>query len=109
VEGERRDAMVALFACCLLLTLYLFFWRSRHVRFGTQVWWEMCGLYALGRFLIEYFRNDDRGLWLGGVLSTSQLIALPFMLASAWSLWQGLRRPAVPDPYGLLTAPLEPR
>lgn len=94
---------------CLLLTLYLFFWRSRNVRFGTQVWWEMCGLYALGRFLIEYFRNDDRGLWLGGVLSTSQLIALPFMLASAFYLWQGLRRPAVADPYGLLTAPLEPR
>lgn len=92
---------------CLLLTLYLFFWRSRHVRFGTQVWWEMCGLYALGRFVIEYFRNDDRGLWLGGVLSTSQLIALPFMVVSAWYLWQGLRRPAVPDPYGLQPPPAE--
>jgi phosphatidylglycerol:prolipoprotein diacylglycerol transferase len=96
-------------AFCLLLTLYLFFWRSRHVRFGTQIWWEMCGLYALGRFLVEFFRNDDRGLWLGGLLSTSQIIALPIMLVSAWYLWQGLRRPPVTDPYGLLTAPLEPR
>lgn len=91
---------------CLLLTLYLFFWRARRVRFGTQVWWEMCGLYAFGRFIIEYFRNDDRGLWLGG-LSTSQFIALPIMFASAYFLWQGLRKPPVADPYGLQAAPAE--
>lgn len=85
---------------CLALTLYLFFWRARHVRFGGQVWWEMCGGYALGRFLIEYLRNDDRGLWLGGLLSTSQLIALPIILVSAWHLWGGLRRPPEASPYG---------
>lgn len=92
---------------CLVLTLYLFFWRSRHVRFGTQVWWEMCGLYALGRFIVEYFRNDDRGLWLGSALSTSQLIALPIIGLSAYFLWRGLRNPPVADPYGLKTPPAE--
>jgi phosphatidylglycerol:prolipoprotein diacylglycerol transferase len=85
---------------CLVLTLYLFFWRRKHTRFAGQVWWEMCGLYGLGRFVVEIFRNDDRGVWALG-LSTSQIIALPIMAVSAWMLYQGLRRPPTTDPYGL--------
>lgn len=94
---------------CLLLTLYLFFWRARRVRFGTQIWWEMCGGYAVGRFAVEFFRNDDRGLWLGGTLSTSQIIALPIIALSAYFLWRGYRQAPQPDPYGLAAEPVAPQ
>ncbi len=90
---------------CLVLTLYLYFWRAKRVRFGSQIWWEMCGGYALGRFIVEYFRSDDRGLWLGGLLSTSQAIALPIIIAAAVRLAIGLRRPPEADPYGLAVVP----
>jgi prolipoprotein diacylglyceryltransferase len=37
----------------------------------------MMALYGLGRFGIEYFRGDEaRGFLFGGMLSTSQSIAL---------------------------------
>lgn len=37
--------------------------------------------YGVGRFVIEFFRGDpDRGFVLGGVLSTSQAIAVGMVL-----------------------------
>lgn len=42
-------------------------------------------LYSVGRFIIEIFRDDSRGN-VGGLLSTSQFIAL-FILATGVILW----------------------
>ena len=47
-------------------------------------------VYGVGRFVIEHFRGDaDRGFVLGGLLSTSQAIAIAMVLAgialAAWS------------------------
>ena len=40
-------------------------------------------LYSVGRFAIEAFRGDDlRGLWFGGALSTSQVVAIAVFLAT---------------------------
>jgi phosphatidylglycerol:prolipoprotein diacylglycerol transferase len=45
--------------------------------FHGQLVWTMMALYGLGRFGIEYFRGDEaRGFLFGGMLSTSQSIAL---------------------------------
>ncbi len=43
-------------------------------RYDGQVFVNFLGLYALGRFVLEFFRDDDRGGLLS--LSTSQLIGL---------------------------------
>ena len=85
------QAYEALF--CLAIFLYLFFWRRPRVRFTGQTFWEMCLLYGLGRFAVEFLRADDRGLWLGDTLSTSQLIALPIIAVSLVMLMRGLRAP----------------
>ncbi|MCZ6597158.1 MAG: prolipoprotein diacylglyceryl transferase [Planctomycetota bacterium] len=54
--------------------------------------------YAITRFLIEMFRGDEiRGVWFGGALSTSQLIALPGILLGIW-IYVSRRRVAANPP-----------
>jgi phosphatidylglycerol:prolipoprotein diacylglycerol transferase len=49
----------------------------RRRRWSGQVAWSLVALYAPTRFVIEHFRGDGiRGVWFGGLLSTSQLISL---------------------------------
>jgi phosphatidylglycerol:prolipoprotein diacylglycerol transferase len=66
------------------------FWRYRTGRrFAGEVFFWFMALYAGFRFGVEYLRNDDRGLWLGATLSTSQLISLPLLAWSGWVLARG--------------------
>ncbi len=66
-------------AFCFLIGCYLFFWRRKRVKFQGQAFWEFSMLYGIGRFVVEFFRDDDRGLWFLN-LSTSQLIAIPLIV-----------------------------
>ncbi|MFO0569317.1 MAG: prolipoprotein diacylglyceryl transferase [Polyangiaceae bacterium] len=50
-------------------------------RYDGQIFVAFVGLYALVRFVIEFYRNDDRGGLFG--LSTSQLIGLGLVAAAA--------------------------
>jgi phosphatidylglycerol:prolipoprotein diacylglycerol transferase len=56
--------------------------RSCH---GAAFWWFLI-LYGVARFLVEFFRSDDRGTLLGGMLTTSQGIAIPLVLVAALML-----------------------
>jgi len=59
-----------------------------------QVFWVYILSYALLRFVVESYRGDvARGLFFGGRLSTSQLIALPAAAAALVMLWRLVRRP----------------
>jgi phosphatidylglycerol:prolipoprotein diacylglycerol transferase len=49
-------------------------------RYDGQVFVAFLALYAVGRFLLEYLRDDDRGGLLG--LSTSQLIGVGLVAAA---------------------------
>jgi len=69
----------------------------RGVRFDGEGFFLFMLLYALFRFAVEFLRADDRGVWLGGFLSTSQLISLPLLAWSAWVLRRGRAWPAAPD------------
>jgi phosphatidylglycerol:prolipoprotein diacylglycerol transferase len=73
-------------------------WLSRRKRFDGQVILVYVVLYSVARFSIEFFRGDSaRGFVLGGLLSTSQAIAIVLVLA-AGALWPYLvkRRSAIP-------------
>jgi phosphatidylglycerol:prolipoprotein diacylglycerol transferase len=49
----------------------------RHKIFDGQLFWSYMLFYAVLRFIIEFFRGDEiRGLYFGGIVSTSQIIAL---------------------------------
>ena len=85
-------------AFCLLLFLWLYLWRRKRIAFPGQLFWEFCLYYSVGRFAVEFLRADDRGLWFGDLLSTSQLLGLPVMAAAIWYLWIRKRPPVAPAP-----------
>lgn len=56
---------------------------SRRKQFEGEIILSYTLLYAIARFLLEYFRGDvDRGFVFGGALSTSQLIGIPLFVTS---------------------------
>ena len=69
---------VATFLLFLFLT-----WRLAHKHLTGQILLEYLMLYGVARFVIEFFRDDDRGFVLNGLLSTSQLISIVTFLGSA--------------------------
>jgi phosphatidylglycerol:prolipoprotein diacylglycerol transferase len=65
------------------LAIFIFLkWLSGRKRFDGQVTLAYMFLYAVARFVIEFYRGDAaRGMVLGGWLSTSQFIAILMVLA----------------------------
>lgn len=64
-------------------------WLFKRRRYYGQVAAWILVHYSITRFVIEAFRGDEiRGVWFGGVISTSQLIAIPGALIGAWVLWR---------------------
>jgi phosphatidylglycerol---prolipoprotein diacylglyceryl transferase len=59
-------------------------WLAPRKRFQGQVALLYVALYSAVRFTLEFWRGDaDRGTWLGGALSTSQIVAIVLVLAVA--------------------------
>jgi phosphatidylglycerol---prolipoprotein diacylglyceryl transferase len=80
---------------CLLLFVALVR-LSRRKRFDGEVILAYTALYAIARFVLEFFRGDaDRGFVLSGLLSTSQFIAA-ILAPVAIALWF-VRRGAQPN------------
>lgn len=57
-------------------------WRLSRKHLLGQIILEYLALYAALRFVIEFFRDDDRGFVLYGLLSVSQLIAILILAGS---------------------------
>jgi phosphatidylglycerol:prolipoprotein diacylglycerol transferase len=73
-------------AVCLVLFVFLV-WLGKRKKFDGQVILGYTLLYAAARFVLEFFRGDaDRGFVFGGLLSTSQLIAV-ILIPAALVLW----------------------
>jgi phosphatidylglycerol:prolipoprotein diacylglycerol transferase len=72
---------------CLALFAVLVRLGRRRKRFDGEVILTYTSLYAMARFVLEFFRGDtDRGFVFSGLLSTSQFIAL-FLGPTAIALW----------------------
>lgn len=65
-----------------LLFLGLLLFRKRVTKPGVMFGSWLIG-YAIIRFIIEIFRDDERGLFFGGLLSTSQIIAVATIIVGA--------------------------
>lgn len=77
----------------LLIFAALIFMR-RHKKFDGQLFWSYLLFYSVLRFGIEFFRGDAiRGLYFGGVISTSQIIAIGMFVLSGFMFWK-LRKSA---------------
>jgi len=79
-------------AATFALFLYLM-WRLSRKHFTGQVIVEYLILYSAVRFVIEFFRDDERGFVFRGLLSTSQLIGILTILAAV-PMFAYLRRRA---------------
>jgi phosphatidylglycerol:prolipoprotein diacylglycerol transferase len=80
---------------CLALFGFLVWLGRRPRRDGDVVAWYTL-LYAIARFIIEFYRGDaDRGFVFGGLLSTSQFIAIPLAVIAIVILLTRSRRPVV--------------
>ncbi len=70
----------------LLIYFYLVRLRKRQ-QYDGQVWWTFLAIYAAMRYVIEFFRFDvDRGVYLHGWLSTSQIIGAIIIVVSLFML-----------------------
>jgi len=72
-------------------------WRLSMPHMAGRVILEYLGIYAALRFVIEFFRADDRGDVFNGLFSTSQFIAIITFAASVF-LYFYLRRRAGKEP-----------
>ncbi len=58
-----------------LIIFFILIIIRRYKRFDGELIWIYVLLYSVGRFIIEFFRSDDRGIILD-TLSTSQVIGI---------------------------------
>jgi phosphatidylglycerol:prolipoprotein diacylglycerol transferase len=83
----------------LLILGVLLATERRGRTFPGRTFWAYLLLYAISRFVIEFYRGDPRGMVFG--LSTSQFVSLLIgPLSIAMLLWLG-RRPTTPSPESL--------
>ena len=87
----------------LIIFLLLMALERRGRPFAGRTFWLFVLFYSVSRFIIEFYRGDDRGMPLEW-LSTSQLISLVLFPLSLIMLWY-LSRPSRPQ----ATAPARPR
>lgn len=79
--------------------------RSR--AFAGRTFWLFVLLYSVSRFIIEFYRGDERGMPFDA-LSTSQLISLLLFPLSLFMLWY-LSRPSPPPAVESPARPRKPR
>jgi phosphatidylglycerol---prolipoprotein diacylglyceryl transferase len=80
-------------ATCLIIFAVLLWWFPRRKHDG-DIFLGYLGLYAVGRFLLEFLRGDeDRGFVFHHLLSTSQFIGLlavaAILMVFVWRRFQG--------------------
>jgi phosphatidylglycerol:prolipoprotein diacylglycerol transferase len=73
-------------AAALAISAVLYYGVRSRKRGHGQVFAGLLVGYGVIRFLLEYVRADERGIYFG--LSTSQWIAIPLVAAGLWLAWR---------------------
>jgi phosphatidylglycerol:prolipoprotein diacylglycerol transferase len=93
-------------AAGLVILVVLLALERRGRRYHGRTFWTFVLLYSVSRFVIEFFRGDDRGMI--GMLSTSQFISVLLFPLSLFMLWY-LGRPEQPATPETPARPRKPR
>ena len=80
-----------------LFIFTILMWLSKRKTFDGQILWSYGILYSIGRFAIEYLRDDDRGFAVEQLLSTSQFVGILIFVLSLFMLF-ALRRKKTGEP-----------
>ena len=80
----------ALAGLAILVTLLVI--EKRGKPYSGRTFWQFVLMYAVSRFIIEFFRGDDRGMV--SMFSTSQVISLVLAPLSIVMLWWLAGRPS---------------
>ncbi|MBA3845691.1 MAG: prolipoprotein diacylglyceryl transferase [Planctomycetes bacterium] len=91
----------------LLPFLLLLTFHARHRRPGLTMA-AFLTLYAVGRFVGEFFREPDNNRFLVGWLTKGQALTIPLALAAIAFAIYALRRPPLPELYLAPAAPSKP-
>jgi len=75
-------AMLFEAAASLAIFLFLYFYAWPRKRFDGQVVMLFGIFYSVCRFVIEFIRNDNRGVYFGGAISSSQIVSLAVFIFS---------------------------
>lgn len=75
----------------LLILIVLLVTERRRRPFAGRTFWLYMLLYAVSRYIIEFYRGDERGMILG--MSTSQFISLVILPVGLYMLWRLRGRP----------------
>jgi phosphatidylglycerol:prolipoprotein diacylglycerol transferase len=80
----------------LLILIFLLLTERKGRPFAGRTFWGYMFLYAVSRFIIEFYRADERGVIMG--LSTSQFISVLLAPLSVFMLIRLRRRMPAPEP-----------
>ena len=97
-------------AAGLVLLVAMLLIEKRPGAFAGRTFWSFAFGYSVLRFIIEFYRGDDRGL-VFDMLSTSQFISVVLAPISLFMLWYLSRagRPAAPEAADAAHGPRKPR
>lgn len=97
-------------AAGLVLLVAMLLIEKRPGAFAGRTFWSFAFGYSVLRFIIEFYRGDDRGL-VFDMLSTSQFISVVLGPISLFMLWYLSRagRPAAPEAADPAHGPRKPR
>jgi len=94
-------------AAGFVILLLLLAIERRGRSFPGRTFWLFVLFYSISRFIIEFYRGDDRGIVLN-MLSTSQFISVVLAPVSILMLWY-LSRPSRPPAAETPARPRKPR
>jgi phosphatidylglycerol:prolipoprotein diacylglycerol transferase len=81
----------------LVIFLILIATERRGRPYAGRTFWQFVFLYGISRFVIEFYRGDDRGMV--GTFSTSQVISMVLVpLSVIMLMWLRGQRPSQPAP-----------
>jgi phosphatidylglycerol:prolipoprotein diacylglycerol transferase len=87
-----HPTQIYLAALNLLTFVALYYVIRPRKRFDGQLFGWLLIFKGVFRSFVEIWRDDDRGVFLGGYVSTSQLISLPLIALGVYLLWRLPRR-----------------
>jgi len=85
----------------LLIVFGMLLWWRRRQHYKGELFLVFMILYGLVRSLVEIFRNDPRGVYLNGLITTSQIISLIVVIPALWLFLNKLKKynKLYPEPH----------